>query len=160
MTKIIEADLNNPQHLDDFLTVLDAYATDIMGGGEALPDVVMSTLGPKLTERNDSLVFLAYTDGQLSGFCNCFEGFSTFKAKPLLNIHDFAVMPPFRGKGVAKALLEKAEKVSRERDYCKMTLEVLEGNARARKIYADFGFAGYELDKTMGSALFLEKELK
>ena len=33
------------------------------------------------------------------GLATTFEGFSTFAAKPLINIHDIAVLPDYRGRG-------------------------------------------------------------
>jgi len=56
-------------------------------------------------------------------------------------------------------ILEKVEAIAIERGYCKLTLEVLEGNVRAQKVYKDFGFASYVLDYEMGRALFLDKKL-
>ena len=42
---------------------------------------------------------------------------------------------------------------------CKVTLEVLEGNARAQAVYQRLGFDAYSLDPENGSALFWEKKL-
>ncbi|NBQ06516.1 MAG: radical SAM protein [Betaproteobacteria bacterium] len=47
--------------------------------------------------------FIAWLDGQPIGLINCFEGYSTFKAKPLLNVHDIAVLDGYRGQGVGQA---------------------------------------------------------
>jgi hypothetical protein len=38
----------------------------------------------------------------------------------------------------------------------KLTLEVLSGNQSAMKAYKDLGFAGYELNDSMGQAQFLQ----
>ncbi len=51
------------------------------------------------------------------------------------------------------------EKISRERGYCKLTLEVLEGNIVAQNAYKKLGFSGYELDEKTGKAMFWEKVL-
>ena len=40
-----------------------------------------------------------------------------------------------------------------------MTLEVLSGNAPARKLYQSNGYAGYQLDPSMGTAEFMQKLL-
>jgi len=39
----------------------------------------------------------------------CFRGFSTFAAAPLINVHDLAVVPGFRGQGIGRRLLEAVE---------------------------------------------------
>ena len=56
-------------------------------------------------------------------------------------------------------MLGKVELLARDRGCCKLTLEVLEGNAVARSAYEKFGFTGYELDPAMGKAHFWEKKL-
>ena len=43
---------------------------------------------------------------------------------------------------------------------CKLTLEVLEGNAIAQAAYKACGYAGYELDPKMGKAMFWQKKLE
>ena len=93
------------------------------------------------------------------GLINCFEGYSTFKAKPLLNVHDIAVLPAFRGQGVGQALLQAAQDHAHARGCCKLTLEVLSGNHPALQSYRRFGFAQYELDPNAGQAQFMQKWL-
>jgi ribosomal protein S18 acetylase RimI-like enzyme len=90
---------------------------------------------------------------------NCIEGFSTFACRPLINIHDVAVLSSHRGKGVGRLMMEKAEQIARERGACKLTLEVLTGNQPARKLYAMLGFADYQLVPAMGHACFMQKWL-
>lgn len=156
---VVTADLSDSNHAFALLEMLKQYASDIMGGGNELSDNVKYNLIPQLQKRNDCLVLLAYDDKTPIGLCIAFEGFSTFYAKPLLNIHDFVVSSSHRGKGVAKLLLERTEQIAIARGYCKLTLEVLEGNHRAHKVYRDFGFKGYELDEKMGKAMFWDKKL-
>ncbi|WP_406663438.1 GNAT family N-acetyltransferase [Gallaecimonas sp. GXIMD1310] len=157
--EVIQADYHNPQHGQDLLALLDAYARDPMGGGEGLKEQVKATLLEKLAERADAVSLLCYVDGEPAGLINAFEGFSTFKAKPLFNIHDVVVLAPFRGRGLSLAMLDKLSEVARARGCCKLTLEVLEGNTVAKAAYLRFGFVGYELDPAMGKAVFFEKAL-
>ncbi len=56
-------------------------------------------------------------------------------------------------------MLEKVEKIALDKDCCKLTLEVFEGNLVAQKSYRKFGFSAYELAPEMGQALFWEKAL-
>ena len=97
--------------------------------------------------------------GSRAYWSNCFEGFSTFAAKPLVNIHDLAVSQNFRGMGISQLLLNKVEEVAREKGCCKVTLEVLSGNQTAINSYQKFGFRQYELDPEKGQAQFWEKKL-
>lgn len=157
--KIIVADLSNDHHADAILYLLNEYARDIIGGGEDLSDFVKNNLIATLKNRHGVHVVLAFVDETPAGIAICFEGFSTFACKPLLNIHDFAVAPEFRGRGLAKLLMEKVEAVARTLGCCKITLEVLEGNKVAQGLYKACGFAGYELDPQMGRAVFWQKNL-
>ncbi|MDX1344493.1 MAG: GNAT family N-acetyltransferase, partial [Sedimenticolaceae bacterium] len=86
-----------------------------------------------------------------------FEGFSTFKCKPLLNIHDVIVLPSCRGKGIVGRMLEQVEHLARDRGCCKLTLEVLEGNEAARQAYSKAGFRDYMLLPETGRAIFQHK---
>jgi ribosomal protein S18 acetylase RimI-like enzyme len=75
------------------------------------------------------------------GAAVCFIGFSTFAARPLLNLHDLAVVPELRGRGIGRALLRAVEERARALGCCKLTLEVVQENTQARALYERFGFA-------------------
>jgi len=156
---VIKADLNNPQHGAAILAMLDAYASDPMGGGEGISPFVRDNLIAELRKRPTIHVLLAFEGEQVAGFANCIEGFSSFACKSLLNIHDFAVAPSFRGRGVGKLLMQAVEGCARELDCCKITLEVLGGNKVARSLYESCGFIDYELDPAAGKAMFMHRQL-
>lgn len=157
--EIITADLNNPAHALALVETLDAYASDVMGGGQALSQFVRDNLASELARRPGAHVLLAFDGPQVVGLATCMEGFSTFACKPLLNIHDLAVLPAYRGRGIGRALIARAEQEARRLGCCKLTLEVLEGNTVARKLYLSCGFDGYELQPETGKAMFMHKPL-
>ena len=157
--EIIEATLTNPHHTSAIVALLDQYARDPTGGREGLSPFAKSHLPDELAKRTTAHVVLAFVDGEPAGLAICFEGFSTFQCRPLLNIHDLIVSTNHRGKGLSKLLLKKTEEIARRLGCCKLTLEVLEENSIARNAYRSFGFHGYELDPAMGNALFLEMKL-
>jgi GNAT superfamily N-acetyltransferase len=148
--------------------LLNGYAQDECGGGKPLEDTVQRNLPAQLAARvPQAFSFIAYycpeedTSAQLvpAGLINCFEGFSTFAGKPLVNVHDLYVVPEYRGKGVSRALLKTAEQEAINRKSCKVTLECLSGNAIAMKAYQKYGFTSYELDPQHGHAVFMEKKI-
>ncbi|MBU2919558.1 GNAT family N-acetyltransferase [Psychrosphaera sp. F3M07] len=157
--EILQADYTNPQHAEDLVTLLNGYALDPMGGGQALSEYTQQNLVAALINTPNAVSVLCYVDGKPAGLINCFQGFSTFKCKPILNIHDVTVNSEFRGLGLSMKMMEKVESIAKERGVCKLTLEVLEGNVVAKNAYIKFGFAGYELDPEMGKAMFWEKVL-
>lgn len=155
---ITATDFSRADHCAAFLDLLEHYARDPMGGGKGLSDEVRRHLTERLAARIDCVSLLAWVDGQAVGLLNAFEGFSTFAARPLLNIHDVVVHADWRGRGLSRALFAAVEAIACQRGCCKLTLEVLSGNIVARSAYAAWGFAGYELDPQAGQAIFLEKK--
>lgn len=153
------ADYGNPAHARAIMDLLDAYARDPMGGAEPLSAYAREHLVAALAKMPHAFTILAWVQGEPAGLANCFEGFSTFACKPLVNIHDFAVSPTYRGQGVAQCLMALVEDEARQRGACKLTLEVLQGNHRAQALYARCGFANYQLDPNLGHAQFLQKYL-
>ncbi|MBT8142068.1 MAG: GNAT family N-acetyltransferase [Gammaproteobacteria bacterium] len=156
---ILVADYSNPQHAKDVGFLLNEYAKDPMGAGKPLDTGIQEKVASELAKQAGAFSVLAYVDGKPAALTNCLQSFSTFKCKPLINIHDLAVVKEFRGMGLSTRMLEKVEEVARERDCCKLTLEVLGKNIPAKKSYQKFGFKAYELDPIAGVAEFLEKEL-
>jgi ribosomal protein S18 acetylase RimI-like enzyme len=157
---LVTVDYDDPQQAEDLVYLLDSYAQDSMGGGEPLAQTTKENLAMSLSKVPNAFSVICYVDGQAAGLINCFEAFSTFKCKPLVNIHDVAVLSEFRGLGISQKMLMKVEQIANEKGCCKLTLEVLEGNKVAKNAYVKFGFAGYELDPKMGQAQFWEKELQ
>ena len=156
---IIRVDYNNPQHAKDLILLLDHYANDPMGGSQPLSTWVKQNLVEKLSRRHDAISLLGYIDNQPVALLNAFEGFSTFKCKPLINIHDVVVLSEFRGKRLAEQLFSELEMIARERGCCKLTLEVLSANTSAKQLYQRLGFTAYELSPEAGQAHFWEKAL-
>ncbi len=160
--RVVRADYSNPIHAAALVTLLNAYALDPMGGGEGLSEFAKVHLVPALAARPQAFSVLAFVgadDSTPVGLVNCIEGFSTFACKPLVNVHDVAVLSDYRGQRIGERLLELVEASARERGACKLTLEVLSGNAGAVKLYQRVGFGDYELGAAMGNAHFMQKWL-
>lgn len=164
MLEIVKADYRNPMHAQGVVDVLNAYALDPAGGGEALSDFAKANLVQALVERQGAYSVLALVAGpdgeqQAVGLVNCLEGFSTFACRPLVNVHDVAVLPTFRGQGIAQKMLALVEDIARQAGACKLTLEVLSGNHKAASLYEYIGFESYRLRPEMGDARFMHKKL-
>ncbi len=56
-------------------------------------------------------------------------------------------------------LLAEVERKARSLGCCKITLEVLENNVGAKKLYESVGFAPAVYQEAAGAALFLAKKL-
>ncbi len=161
---VIRADLSDPGHQDAILEMMNAYASDPMGDGRQLSDFARGHLIDGLRNHPTSLVFLAIDSAPATsptplGIATCFGGFSTFAAKPLINVSDFFVSPGHRGRGIGRAILERVEQEARQTGCCKITLEVQENNSRARSIYEAFGLRQAVFVEAAGGALCLSKPL-
>jgi GNAT superfamily N-acetyltransferase len=153
------ADYTDPRDAADVVALLDAYARDPMGGGAPLTQSVKARLAGDLAANPHAFSLLARLDDAAVGLANCFIGYSTFAAAPLVNIHDFAVVPGHRGAGIGRALLAAVEAEALKRGAIKITLEVLSGNHPAQRLYAANGYGDYQLDPAAGQALFWQKRL-
>lgn len=156
---ICRADYHQSSHADALVHLLDTYARDPAGGGQPLSDFAKTHLVQALAARPQAFSVLAFDGAQPVGLVNCIEGFSTFACRPLVNVHDVVVLASHRGRRVGELMLAEAEVIARARGACKLTLEVLQGNAPAIRLYERIGFAGYQLDPALGSAQFLQKWL-
>jgi len=158
--RIIDADLENEEQLRGILDVLDAYAREPAGGEEPIPANVRERLIRDLRTVDIAVVLAAVDESdKVVGIAVCFRGYSTFKARPLLNIHDLAVLPSQRGRGVGRALLAAAEDKARANGCCKLTLEVLDDNVGARRLYEQFGFGDGGPGERETTTLFMQKPL-
>jgi ribosomal protein S18 acetylase RimI-like enzyme len=160
LIKIVEADLSLPAHQEAVLAMVDAYSRDSMGDGKPLDQDVRAQLIPGLRRHPTTLIFLAFDGDQPVGAAVCFIGFSSFAAKPLINIHDLVVLPTSRGKGIGRRLLEAVEGKARELGCCKLTLEVMDKNHQAVRMYQAAGFERYSLQEEAGAAIFMSKPLR
>ena len=157
--QILQANYSDICHASAIVHLLDAYAQDPAGGGTPLSNFAKANLVNELAKRPHAFTVLALDSDTPVGLVNCIEGFSTFVCRPLVNVHDVVVIASHRGQRVGERLLALTEQIAMQRGACKLTLEVLSGNLSANKLYQRVGFADYQLDPKMGSAIFLQKWL-
>jgi ribosomal protein S18 acetylase RimI-like enzyme len=158
--RVVRADLDDAQHRAAVLGMTRAYAQDPMGNGHDLPEDVQRALIDGLRAHPTTLIFLALDRDAVLGIATCFVGFSTFAARPLINIHDLHVAKDHRRRGIARVLLHAVEAEAQRRGCCKLTLEVQENNRAARALYARCGFADGQYEPEAGTVLFRQKTLQ
>jgi ribosomal protein S18 acetylase RimI-like enzyme len=157
--EVRKARLEDPTDGQALIEILDSYARETVGGGRPLRSEVRARLIPRLQEQSNAHVWMAFTPHRAVGVAICFQGFSTFAARPLLNLHDLAVLPDHRGQGVGTALLQAVEAGAEELGCCKITLEVQENNVRARELYVRVGFGDFAPGDEDSPTFLLEKKL-
>jgi ribosomal protein S18 acetylase RimI-like enzyme len=138
--KIVKVDLENKIHSAALLHLLNDYMLDDMGIGKQMPE----NLGPKIVEglkkHSGYLGFFVCIGEDFTALANCNLVFSTWKAKPLINIHDFIVSPKFRKKGIGQFLMNSIIDYAKSNGYCKINLEVRHDNIKAQNLYLKTGF--------------------
>ncbi len=149
-------------HADDadlMRALMNEYANDPMGGAAPLSSDILAQLPGAMAAVPGAFSVLGFVNDEAAGLINCLASFSTFKCKPIINIHDVVVTDKARGSGLCAIMLALVEQQAIDRGCCKLTLEVLEGNQPARRAYDKFGFQSYALNPQLGHALFWEKSL-
>ena len=84
-------------------------------------------------------VLIAYVGDDPAGFVTGVELFHPDKPKPEMFLYELGVDEPFRGRGVATALLQRLVELCRERGCGSMFVLTDEDNAAARATYTKAG---------------------
>lgn len=97
---------------------------------------------------------LAETDGQVLGLLVFIPLYSSWQGCPGVMIHDLYVREAARGRGAGKALVTEVMRLALVRGCCRVEVNVLEWNARARAFYEGLGLThnqgwlGYRVEGT------------
>ncbi len=137
-------DFSNPDHLNLLVALHGEYMADPMGDHAPHNKLQQLRLVDALNSREGTTVIFACDGDRGVAMAICFELFSTFHIKPYLYIHDFIVTKECRNRGVGRRLMEQLFEISRERGYCKVTLEVRSDNPSAQQLYKSTGFTPCE----------------
>lgn len=135
---IARLDIENHQQRYDMQKLFIEYS--VAADAEINADIV-----DKLCELPYFIGFIAYLDDEPIGFAVCFESFSSYRCKKVLNVHDFMISAKFRGLGYGKTLLTAVEQFCIVNDYLKITLEVDDDNQSAQRLYASCGFEDHQV---------------
>jgi len=141
---VVQVDLQNKQHCEQVIKLLNAYMNDPMGNNSPMDDALAPRIIAGLQTYPGYLGFFVLADDQFVGLANCNQNFSTFKAMPLLNIHDFIVASAFRTIGAGYCLMKGVLHFASENGFCRVNLEVREDNHSAKSLYQKLGFVECE----------------
>lgn len=93
-------------------------------------------------ERSESVIFLAEDDaGRALGFVQLFPSFTSVEARRLWVLNDLYVAPEGRGQGVGRALMNAAREHAVRTGAKRLTLETMDDNPTAWKLYESLGYA-------------------
>jgi GNAT superfamily N-acetyltransferase len=127
----------NLAHLEDLATLFDGYRvfyqqpSDLVGARQFLQAHL---------EKSDSTILVAQAGDELAGFTQLYPSFSSVSMKPIWILNDLFVAKAYRGQGVAKRLIEVAERFAREGGAIRVVLETQVANRSAQALYEARGY--------------------
>jgi GNAT superfamily N-acetyltransferase len=91
-------------------------------------------------QGDNPAVFVAEADGTIVGMMHVRAAEDFHRRRPHGHVADLIVAQGHEGKGIATALLGKAEEWARAQGYDWLGIGVFAANIRAEKLYEKFGF--------------------
>ncbi|UCD39222.1 MAG: ribosomal protein S18-alanine N-acetyltransferase [Fidelibacterota bacterium] len=88
----------------------------------------------EIAQGDVGMGFVAEDEGLVVGFLTGMMGVDEFL------LHNVAVHPDFRDRGIGRKLIEAAEELCLENEFQRILLEVREDNEIARHLYLSMGF--------------------
>lgn len=126
-------------HVQAIVPIMEEYRA--FCGFESQPATTQTFLH-HLIEDNKSSLFLAIEEQtqQVMGFVNLYPSYSTLALKPIFILNDLAVSSKFRGRGVAKTLMNGALDFAKESGAIRVEFKTEVTNSRAQALYQSLGF--------------------
>ena len=111
--------------------------------GEVMADAYCERIHRRCREAAGR-IYVAEEDSVVVGFTTVLarEPFTELDDPPghYALITDLVVLEPYRGRGIGRQLLERAEAYAKQAGATELRIGVLSGNATARRLYLDTGF--------------------
>jgi len=125
------------KHLESLNDLFDQYrrfykkTSDLEGSRQFLRERI---------EKSESEIYLAWDGNIATGFAQLFPVFSSTRLARLWILNDLFVHPDHRGKGISKALIDRAKQLCRDSNACGMYLETGKGNDIGNQLYPATNF--------------------
>ena len=130
-------DINQLAHLFDLYRIFYKKVSDHNAAREFLIERL---------QKKDSVIFVAVEAAELVGFTQLYPLFSSLAMKPAWILNDLYVLAEWRGRGVARQLLDKAKELARETGASGIQLETEKTNEQGNHLYPAAGFLPYDLN--------------
>ena len=110
------------------------------------PPLARSFIADRL-QHEDSVIFLATERLEALGFVQLYPVFSSTSIRPgkLWLLNDLYVIPAARGRGAARALMERARAHAAETGATGLFLQTARNNVTAQRLYESLGYRQDEL---------------
>src|SRR6266436_9439203 len=132
---VVEGDISL---VDEVVPLFDGYRR--FYGQTSDPPGIRAFLQERFV-RHDSVVFLARTpEGRAVGFVQLYPSFSSVSMQRLWILNDLFVVPEARRRGIARALMSRAQAFARESRAKGLVLETAVDNHAAQALYESLGW--------------------
>jgi GNAT superfamily N-acetyltransferase len=90
--------------------------------------------------RQDSVFYLAESEGLALGFTQLYPAFASLSLAPSWILNDLYVDPQARGRGVGQALMAAAHELALSNGAAELMLQTARSNAPAQRLYEKLGW--------------------
>ncbi|GAB2632734.1 GNAT family N-acetyltransferase [Emticicia sediminis] len=124
-------------HVEYIAVLFDAYRqyygqdSDLEGAKKFLSERI---------QQNESVIFVAFKNGQALGFTQLYPAFSSVSMKRQWVLNDLFVKADARNLGIGKAILQTAQAFVKEQKHKGLLLETTPDNTKAQKLYESLGW--------------------
>lgn len=125
------------EHVEVVALLFDAYRqyygqdADLEGAKKFLSERI---------NQNESVIFVAFKDGQALGFTQLYPAFSSVSMKRQWVLNDLFVTADARNLGIGKAILQTAQAFVGKIGHKGLLLETTPDNTKAQKLYESLGW--------------------
>ena len=91
-------------------------------------------------KNNQSVIFLATSEGTAVGFTQLYPGFSSVSLKNTWTLNDLYVAPEARRLLVGQQLMDRAKQMAKESGACEIMLQTATDNITAQGLYEKLGY--------------------
>ena len=133
--KVRQAEINDVSHIFGLILALAEYEKLSHQVTGTVEDLQSHLFGDRPCVES----IVAESDGKIIGFALFFRNYSTFLTKPGIYLEDLFVLPDYRRRGIAKAMLSYLGKLAIDRDAGRLEWNVLDWNQSAIDFYQSMG---------------------
>jgi ribosomal protein S18 acetylase RimI-like enzyme len=116
------------------------------------PELARAFIGERL-ERQESVIFVAESDGAMVGFCQLYPTFCSVEAAPIFTLYDLFVAEPARKSGAGRQMMLAAEHHARASGAVRLDLTTAKDNLRAQSVYEALDWVRDEIFYTYNKAV-------
>jgi len=127
-----------PDDLDTVARLFDAYR---MFYRQPTDLAAARTFLSERFRRRDSVIFIAYRDGEPAGFTQLYPSLSSVSMAPIWILNDLFVNATARAHGVGRQLMDRAREFARASGAVRLELTTERNNTTAQALYRAAGYA-------------------